>query len=70
MDPVDAAQAHEEAVRADSLAAQRRAARLDAPGNPICADCGEDIPIERRRALPSAIRCVQCQAWVERLGRS
>ncbi len=64
------AQAREEEILADHLAAQERAAGLDVPGNEICADCGEAIPDERRRALPSAIRCIDCQAWAERCGRA
>jgi len=68
-DFVDRAIECEEEVLADALRDQRRAAALDAPGNEICADCGESIPEERRHALPSAIRCVECQAWAERLGK-
>lgn len=26
-----------------------------------CVDCGLPIPIQRLRAVPSAIRCIQCQ---------
>jgi len=28
----------------------------------ICAECGDDIPIERLRALPFAALCVDCQS--------
>ena len=31
-----------------------------------CSDCGEDIPEERLRAYPMAVRCVQCQSDFER----
>lgn len=27
-----------------------------------CLDCGEPIPVARRRALPGALRCVACQS--------
>jgi DnaK suppressor protein len=27
-----------------------------------CVDCGTQIPAERLEALPSAVRCVRCQA--------
>jgi phage/conjugal plasmid C-4 type zinc finger TraR family protein len=30
-----------------------------------CADCGREIPAERREALPTATRCVGCQAASE-----
>jgi RNA polymerase-binding protein DksA len=28
----------------------------------ICGDCGEDIPYERLKARPVALRCVYCQS--------
>ncbi len=27
----------------------------------VCADCGADIPVERLRAQPAALRCIACQ---------
>lgn len=69
MDAADRAQGDQDAELAEHLAAQARRAALDLPGNELCADCGEQIPHERRRALPSAIRCVSCQAFAERIGR-
>lgn len=53
----------------DRLREQQIAAALDAPGNDLCLDCGEEIPETRRRAMPSAIRCIECQAWVEQMGK-
>ncbi|NLO78804.1 MAG: TraR/DksA family transcriptional regulator [Xanthomonadaceae bacterium] len=32
----------------------------------ICADCGREIRIERLRAIPTAIRCIDCQSRYER----
>jgi len=29
-------------------------------GSAFCLDCGAPIPAARRRALPSARRCIQC----------
>lgn len=69
-DIADRAQAREEEILAERLAAQERNAALDAPGNEICADCGEPIPMDRRRAMPNAIRCIDCQAFAERVGRA
>lgn len=31
-------------------------------GTACCVECGEDIPPARRRALPSARTCVECQS--------
>ena len=30
-------------------------------GSDCCEDCGDDIPEQRRRALPGARTCVTCQ---------
>jgi phage/conjugal plasmid C-4 type zinc finger TraR family protein len=70
MDAADRAQPDEEAERANLLDAQKRKAALDQPGNELCADCNDPIPEDRRRALPSAYRCVGCQAWAERIDRA
>lgn len=39
---------------------------LAAPGTIECFDCGAEISAARRRALPSAIRCLDCQESFER----
>ena len=70
MDAADYAQERELDYQADRLEQQRRAAALDVPGNKLCADCTEEIPAARRLALPSAIRCIECQAFAERVGRA
>ena len=31
-----------------------------------CVECGEDIPEARRRAMPGATTCVQCQSGRDR----
>jgi DnaK suppressor protein len=36
----------------------------------ICVDCEEDIPIERLRVIPTAIRCVECASVLDRQGRA
>jgi phage/conjugal plasmid C-4 type zinc finger TraR family protein len=41
--------------------------QLGRKGQPDCAGCGEAIPPQRRTAVPSAIRCIQCQSAFERL---
>lgn len=71
MDAADRAQDHQDAELANKLDAAVAAARseLDKPGNALCADCHEEIPLERRLALPSAHRCVNCQAFAERIAK-
>jgi phage/conjugal plasmid C-4 type zinc finger TraR family protein len=44
-------------------------ARLDEPGAEECRDCGEEIDEARRKAMPSAVRCVRCQGLFERRGK-
>jgi phage/conjugal plasmid C-4 type zinc finger TraR family protein len=44
--------------------------QLDRPGTLICDDCEGEIPAARRKAHPSATRCVKCQEQMEvRRGR-
>lgn len=31
-----------------------------------CADCERTIPVERRRAVPNCVRCVDCQSEHEK----
>jgi len=42
-------------------------ARVDNGTYGTCAECGDDIPLERLKALPFALLCVDCQ---EKRGRS
>lgn len=58
---------------AEIVAEQERQAGIDAArldlktmGSPECEDCPQLISRERRLAMPSAIRCVDCQARFER----
>ena len=39
---------------------------IDEAGWPICLDCGERIPKARLTAVPTAVRCAECQTFVER----
>lgn len=34
--------------------------------DPECDDCGDEIPAARRKALPWAARCIECQTIHER----
>lgn len=58
---------------AEILAEQERQAGIDAArrslktmGSLECEDCPQLISRERRLAMPSAVRCVDCQARFER----
>lgn len=66
MDEVDVAAA----VQAVELETAARVAQVcDATrgqGADECQDCGEPIEAARREAAPFAVRCVPCQAAVER----
>lgn len=64
-DPVDIAQAHEEELRQDALAAQARRTMATGKSALKCEDCGTPIPLERRTALPGVQTCVDCQSLKE-----
>lgn len=49
-----------------ATALRRRTAEPPPNSDPECDDCGEDIPAARRKALPWAARCVECQTVYER----
>ena len=69
-DDIDRAQAREAEMLADALREQARRAGLAgktvADSATECADCGEEIPQERRQALPGIQFCVACQARREK----
>ena len=44
-----------------------RVASAGAAADGLCHDCGERIGAERLAALPSAVRCVGCQAAWEQV---
>ena len=59
--------------QADLRAEQEREAAIAAasrtlrsPGTIQCEDCPNDIPRDRRIALPSATRCIVCQSRHEK----
>ncbi|KRC20181.1 TraR/DksA C4-type zinc finger protein [Acidovorax sp. Root219] len=72
-DDVDRASAREAEILADALAAQARRAGLTgktpADSAHHCAECDEEIPAVRRRAVPGCQLCVTCRERVERLNR-
>lgn len=36
----------------------------------ICEECGEEIPVERLKAVPAAVLCVECQREVENASKT
>jgi DnaK suppressor protein len=40
--------------------------RMDEGSYGICANCGEEIPLERLEALPQATLCIRCKKKQER----
>ena len=40
-------------------------ARMDKPGYGRCIACGDDIPFDRLKAAPQALRCVACEGALE-----
>jgi phage/conjugal plasmid C-4 type zinc finger TraR family protein len=63
MDDADAAQRREEYARNAAVEAARRSAAkiLAGNGTDFCTDCDSFISVERRKAMPSATRCIDCQ---------
>ncbi|MDQ0454702.1 TraR/DksA C4-type zinc finger protein [Rhizobium paknamense] len=53
-----------EQEREAQVAAARADLRRD--GADECVDCGQQIPLARRRAYPAASRCINCQTEIER----
>jgi phage/conjugal plasmid C-4 type zinc finger TraR family protein len=63
-DVVDMAQAHVETETALSIERIRQMTSSGG-GSYHCIDCGGDIPADRRRHVPGAVRCVPCQSLRE-----
>ena len=60
---LEQASAHEQRQRDIQL--RNVQARLQGAGQSDCEDCSEPIPCDRRKAIPGAIRCIQCQCTFE-----
>lgn len=65
---IEAAEAMVERERDDEIA--RIQAELAEEGEDICVECDELIEPARKAALPSAERCIHCQAEYERKSRA
>ena len=72
-DMFDRASEQEEQERSRALAEQAR--RSDLTGKTVadsattCVDCGDDIPLKRRKAMPGCVRCISCAQRVEKRTR-
>ncbi|WP_081875269.1 TraR/DksA C4-type zinc finger protein [Tepidicaulis marinus] len=70
VDEVDWCQEFEEEERRllirQCLRTAGSAGSVTGPAGTDCADCGEPIPPERRRAQPGARLCVSCQSEKEK----
>ena len=62
--PFDRAQALEQLLRDQEIAAQLACSRPSGPSRTHCLDCGNPIP-ELRRALGGILRDVSCQTAFE-----
>jgi phage/conjugal plasmid C-4 type zinc finger TraR family protein len=67
LDQIDRANALAQVER--DTAVERISAAVAAPGREDCEDCSDPIEAARRKACPSATRCVGCQAAAERRAR-
>lgn len=68
-DTVDRAQDREAELTADALAQHRLRWSADGAGATECVLCGEPIPAARRRAVPHAVRCIDCERMREQQAR-
>jgi len=69
-DVFDHAAELEQQERERALNEQARRANLTgktvADSAKFCDDCGDDIPLKRRKAMPGCVRCISCQSRQER----
>lgn len=64
----DIADIAQDRIEAELAAHLANRPRQQGQGRAFCATCDEPIPMARRRALPHATLCVDCQALTERRG--
>jgi phage/conjugal plasmid C-4 type zinc finger TraR family protein len=62
----DGAEQEEIAAAIQSEVARARRSLGGGEGLRECAECGDEIPEARRRAVPGVRRCVTCQAEADR----
>lgn len=67
-DDADAATVLAEAEREATI--RSHLARPRTAGSTTCLVCGDDIPFERRAAVPGTTHCIDCAERLERLRRT
>lgn len=70
MDVADLAAARQGEINADALRERQRTlgpALSPQESAEACESCGDEIPEERRVAVPGVTQCVDCQANLERI---
>lgn len=67
MDDIDQAQGYNQDFQDFALELQKQSRELDNYTGDYCLDCGEEIPEERRQAMPGCCRCISCQEEHEML---
>ncbi|MFO0568016.1 MAG: DksA/TraR family C4-type zinc finger protein [Polyangiaceae bacterium] len=50
----------------ESEIARVRSLRKSSEGLSHCEECGEEIPLARRQAVPGVRRCIECQSQDDR----
>ncbi|WP_405048165.1 TraR/DksA C4-type zinc finger protein [Flexibacterium corallicola] len=68
MDNVDFAQSYVENIRNNEIRSIQTQLRTHS-SHKHCRDCEEPIGLDRRRAAPNAIRCMECERDKERQKR-
>lgn len=68
MDEIDRAQAINEQLQGDALAAWHRRQQAG-PSASECEECGDEIPEKRRQAVPGCWLCIECQRALEQAQR-
>jgi len=69
-DIIDQAQHYDEIYLQGAINAHFAAVSADTfQGSEYCVDCGDDIEPARRKAVPKATRCIDCQTKHERTYR-
>lgn len=56
-------------IFADRAVEAIRSTLKTGPSLSHCSECGEDIPVERQRAVAGCELCIYCQSAAERLRR-
>lgn len=65
MDEIDQAQGLNEDFQAFALELQQNSREPANYTGTDCLDCGEEIPLKRRQAMPGCRRCIDCQTTLE-----